>query len=48
MLYALRRLLEMEAPDWLHGNWTRTLYWLLWLALAGLAGALLLAALNGR
>jgi hypothetical protein len=43
----LRRFLELEPPESTEQRWKNTLYWILWLVMAGLAAALLLATLNG-
>ena len=47
LLSSLRRALELDAPDWLQERWKKSLYWLMWLAMAALAAVLLLAELNG-
>lgn len=47
MFLRLQRLLELEASEWKEPRWKRILYWIVWLAMACLAVALLLARLNG-
>jgi hypothetical protein len=46
-LAVLRRFLDTEVADWLQNSRLEGLWWILWIVMAALAAALLLAILNG-